>query len=99
MVVQEEAELVGPAAMIDPRFTFQARVEDGRPRFGEIHFDAPASASPHALVNFVEHNHWRTPQIARLIISERNAKAVDFQRARPRRRRNGLFDSPLRRYC
>jgi len=61
MIVQEEKEFIGAAAMIDPGFGFKARIENGWTCLGKIHFVAGTWAPPRTWMDFIKHDHRRSP--------------------------------------
>ena len=61
MIVQEEKEFIGAAAMIDPGFGFQTRIENGWTRLGKLYVVAGRRAPPRTWMDFIKHDHRRSP--------------------------------------
>jgi hypothetical protein len=61
MIVQEEKEFIGAAAMIDPGFGFQTRIENGWTSLGKLHFVLGRRAPPRTWLDFINHDHRRSP--------------------------------------
>jgi hypothetical protein len=61
MIVHEKKEFVGAAAMIDPRFGFEARTENGWTRLRKLHFVEGRRAPPRTWLDFIKHDHRRSP--------------------------------------
>jgi hypothetical protein len=71
VVVQKEDKSFGTGTLTEPRFTFQAWVKNGGASLGELHLAARAALAD-AFVDFVQNNHYLSPDQRR----RANAKGV-----------------------